>query len=279
MVVEGVLTFWEGTGSDMVVQGHWAVGPQLGLFPCRLESQDGDTGGLSRSSAPFFLLETVFGGGHGISERLGGGVTAPGLLTPALHAPMLSCVARMRTRAREGLGLHPDHLRRKVLSRTGQELPRLRAQARGWVASAGCTGPAWSLLSSGPLSDGARGLKTPSWPRQLFFCPSIHPSNRQACSCPTLFLPLLPGPVSSATWASSCGTYPQQSLPAHPPPWTELPKCCLLSLRPAPWLIPGWVFPACPHAHPPALDFVTCDILFAFEEPSEVLPSPHGLSQ
>lgn len=220
MVVEGVLTFWEGTGSDMVVQGHWAVGPQLGLFPCRLESQDGDTGGLSRSSAPFFLLETVFGGGHGISERLGGGVTAPGLLTPALHAPMLSCVARMRTRAREGLGLHPDHLRRKVLSRTGQELPRLRAQARGWVASAGCTGPAWSLLSSGPLSDGARASRPPAGlVNSSSVLPSIHPTDEPAPAPPCFF----------PSFLAQC-----HQLPGLPPVVPTPSRVCPLTRRPGP---------------------------------------------
>lgn len=30
--VEGVLAFWDGTGSGAVAQGHWAPGRQLGLL-------------------------------------------------------------------------------------------------------------------------------------------------------------------------------------------------------------------------------------------------------
>ena len=116
----------------------------------------------------------------------------------------------------------------------------------------------------------------PRKPQLVLSVLSIRLSASPSLLPPQLVSTLLPGPVSSDTWASPRGTS-NRARPLTRRP-TELPKCGLLSLLPAQWLILGQASRACPHIHHLPWASPPVHILFAFEEPSEVPPPPRDLS-
>lgn len=117
--VEGVLAFWDGTGSEVVAQGHWAPGPQLGLLSVGV--QNGDTEGHLGHRHPALLVETVLREGHRASELLGLRLQACAHSGSVCARIALGGPSAGKGLARSGLDLHPDPLRRE-----GQESPHLR---------------------------------------------------------------------------------------------------------------------------------------------------------
>ena len=117
-------------------------------------------------------------------------------------------------------------------------------------------------------------LMGPRKPQLALSVLSVRPSASPSLLLPQLVSTLLPGPASS--WASPRGTS-NRARPLTRRP-TELPTCGLLNLLPAQWLIPGQASRACPHIHHLPWASPPVDILFAFEEPSEVPPPPRDLS-
>lgn len=135
-----------------------------------------------------------------------------------------------------------------MLNGKGQESPSIEPWPRGWAGSGEVLALPGAFSPQAPLT--AQSLKT------LAGLPALHrassallPSVSLNLLLPTLCLSLLPGRVSSDTWAPSSGVYPATPRPGPsfpgPPPTPSSPDGFLL--------IPGRVFPClspCPFTCP-----------------------------
>lgn len=149
LVAEGVLAFPEGTSSEVVVQGHQATGPQLGILSAGVTGwgHDNNPGHRHPPSCWRQFSEAVSQNPRVGRERRG--------------SWLQDCAYDSSVRSlSEDLGFHPDNLRRKVLSGKGLESPPFEPRPRG--SGPGSTyhaGPACSLLAR-PCSDRAQSLET-----------------------------------------------------------------------------------------------------------------------
>lgn len=159
------------------------------------------------------------------------------------------CVTLRGSDMHRGLSFHPDSLRRKVLSRKGQQCPAFEPRPQGWWALGLC----WTCLE--PTSSSLKPLQV--WSACQLALSALHLSARwfQPAPAPLCFFP--------PSWPSVIIYL--GFLPQVPPAACLLTQCPGPSF-PCPLLIPslpcglllilGRASP--PHIHPSASGFATC---------------------